>query len=111
MYATAPEAAGTPMAGESGETLVTRELLRDWEAFSIRVSEASPGEQVLMLRAAGDWYLEEFGDIESAAQCYRVMFGIGEDTSVLRPHGGDNWLLASLKLARAEENSDENQQG
>jgi hypothetical protein len=94
---------------QSDPAPVTAEMLGDWEGFSIRVAEAGPAERVRLLRAAGDWYMEEFDDIETAASCYSAMFAASETDTQLDLQERDNWLLASLKMARLEEkNHDEN---
>lgn len=84
---------------------VAEEVLHNWEALSIRVEEASPAEKVRLLQAAGDWHMEESDDIESAASCYGAMFAAMETETMLVLNEKDNWLLASLKLARLKEKS------
>jgi hypothetical protein len=96
-----------PIKRQPDPVVVTAEMLGDWEAFSIRVAEAPPTEKVRLLRAAGDWYMEKLNDIETAASCYSAMFAAMDTETMLDLHEQDNWLIASLKLARLEEKSND----
>jgi hypothetical protein len=52
-----------------------------------------------LYRRAGDRYLEETGDIQSALRCYRQFLDSGSDSDrIIAPQ--DSWLLMALKEAR-----------
>jgi hypothetical protein len=65
-----------------------------------RVEGAPRAEQIRLLRLAGDRYLYDYDDINSALHCYRQVLEL-EPPDRERPFGPeDSWLLAELKNAR-----------
>ncbi len=71
----------------------------DWEMLARRLAAADKHERVGVLRNAGDQYLDA-GDPERATQCYGRLLDLLAKEDGLRMAHEDNWLLASLKLAR-----------
>jgi hypothetical protein len=63
----------------------------------------SAAEQAILLKAAGDRYLNELGDVEAALRCYRKLLKLA--TSDERTHfdPADTWLLAALKRGADQE--------
>jgi hypothetical protein len=65
---------------------------------------ASADKRALLFRLAGDRYLENDHDEESALRCYARALDSGtEHDRAISP--SDNWLLIALKKARQEEKS------
>ena len=63
-----------------------------------------PGQRGVLFRTAGDRYLLELGDIESAVRCYRrALDACAEQDLVVASN--DSWLLMALKQARQKERS------
>lgn len=85
------------------EPVVTDELLRDPEGFSLLVARAPVEEQEQILKAAGDRYLEGFGDIEQAMNCYRSLLALQQPGAGIALNIEDSWLLKSMKQARLQE--------
>jgi hypothetical protein len=67
------------------------------------IAARSPGHQALLYRNAGDRYLRDLGDLESALRCYRLALASPESDLSLDPE--DNWILMALKQARQKEKS------
>jgi hypothetical protein len=64
-------------------------------------------QQVALYRQAGDRYLTEANDPESALRCYRRMLEAGSDADLaISPE--DNWLLMAAKAERQKEKRDAN---
>ena len=61
--------------------------------------------QVALYREAGDRYLAEASDPESALRCYRRMLDVGSDAD-LAISPDDNWLLLAAKAERQKEKRD-----
>jgi len=60
-------------------------------------------EAARRFREAGDRYLRDAADFESALRCYRYFLdGAAPEDLAVAPD--DSWLLTSLKRARAQEN-------
>jgi hypothetical protein len=74
-------------------------LAIEWQAID------NSGTRAELFRQAGDGYLTEFGDVESALRCYRnaLAFGSAADAAI-RPD--DSWLMISLKRAKYKEKHD-----
>jgi hypothetical protein len=62
-------------------------------------------QQVALYRQAGDRYLAEANDPESALRCYRRMLEVGPDAD-LAISPDDNWLLMAAKAERQKEKRD-----
>lgn len=76
-------------------------LVMEWQALD------SGGQRTELFRQAGDRYLENDGDVESALRCYRsTMETATEEDLTISPD--DNWLLMALKEARQKEKSHAN---
>jgi hypothetical protein len=73
-------------------------LVKEWNAFD---SEDRHGE---LYRQAGDSYLEEEYDPQSALRCYTnaLDHGTKQDLTI---SADDNWLLMAIKGARQKENN------
>ncbi|HEV3258580.1 MAG TPA: hypothetical protein VG013_17020 [Gemmataceae bacterium] len=71
-------------------------LTVEWQAVDSRVKRPD------LFRRAGDRYLEEAGDFQSAVRCYRSALhdGAEEDLTI---SVDDNWLLMALKQAKERE--------
>jgi hypothetical protein len=83
------------------------EILRDAEAFALRLKSAPKSEQIALLRRAGDRYLNEEGDITLAMRCYRRMLDIAETEGTPSVDINDSWLLMALKFDRQRETSND----
>jgi len=79
------------------------------ESLLARVPEALRIEQIRLLSRAGDLYLAQRDDVERALYCYRQVLELTPSSQLLAADQDDSWLLASLKLARTQEKSHENQ--
>jgi hypothetical protein len=84
---------------ESQTTLAVEELNDPWQLRQ-QVAKASPTERIRLLRRAGDLYLLNSGDVESALNCYRQMLELTPRPIQASVDPNDTWLLAELKLAR-----------
>jgi hypothetical protein len=74
---------------------------REWQALD------SPEQRPEDYRAAGDRYVAEEGDYQSAVRCYRDALDAGSDKDLaVKPD--DSWLLMALKDARQKEKRDAN---
>ncbi|HUY36188.1 MAG TPA: hypothetical protein VMV69_25845 [Pirellulales bacterium] len=64
-----------------------------------RVADAPRPEQLRLLRLAGDGYLYDRADVDSALDCYRQILELTppERRGAVEPD--DSWLLAELRLA------------
>jgi hypothetical protein len=76
----------------------------EWQALDSR--SRSPA----LLRAAGDRYLQETGDVQSAVRCYRNLLqeGSGAEPTISTD---DSWLLMALKEAKQREKRYANNDG
>ena len=71
-------------------------LALEWQAVE------NPERRVELYRRAGDRYFDEESDLESAVRCYKRFLTACSDKDLeISPQ--DNWLLVTLKNARAEE--------
>jgi hypothetical protein len=76
-------------------------LAQEWQALD------SPEQRPEAYREAGDRYVAEEGDYESAVRCYREALDAGSERDLaIRPD--DSWLLMVLKDARQKEKRDAN---
>ena len=94
-----------PAPGAQFEVAAQMPLEQNPQDLLTQVPQAAPEEQVRLLTAAGDLYLTQWDDIESALSCYKEVL---ERTASAQPpklKASDSWLLASLKLARLQEKS------
>lgn len=85
------------------EPVVTDDLLRDPEGLSLLVASAPVEDQEQILKAAGDRYLEGFGDIDQAMNCYRRLLALQQPGAGIALNIDDSWLLKSMKQARLQE--------
>jgi hypothetical protein len=67
-----------------------------------RIAAQSTDQRSRLYRRAGDRYLVDLGDIESAMRCYRRALDAGREQELLVA-SDDNWLLIALKQARQKE--------
>ena len=102
----APETDITQIAAQT-ETLA--DTPDEPESLLARVPEVSRSEQIRLLARAGDLYLAQRDDVERALYCYRQVLELTPSSQLLAVDQGDSWLLASLKLARIQETTHENQ--
>ncbi len=89
------------------QALVTDSLLRDPEAFSLLIARSPIDKQIEILKAAGDRYLNGFGDIDQAMNCYRRMLSLQQPQTGVAMNVDDSWLLKSMKQARLREDTHE----
>lgn len=94
----------TPPAGP----VFSRDLLNDPEQFALLLGRSSREQQAALLKAAGDTYLNEFGDVEHAVRCYRRLLSLEPPEDGVSTNLDDSWLLRSLKQARLQEEHHEN---
>jgi hypothetical protein len=66
----------------------------DLESRALMVKGA---ERALLLKAAGDRYLNETGDVEAALRCYRGVLSLASSDERTHFDPADTWLLAALK--------------
>jgi hypothetical protein len=86
-----PDEAQTTSAGDSSDD--------PWQLRQ-QVANASPSQRIQLLRRAGDLYLTNSLDVESALNCYRQMLELSPRPAQASVDPDDTWLLAELKLAR-----------
>jgi hypothetical protein len=79
-------------------------LALEWQALD------KPGPQPRLYRQAGDRYLREDADVESALRCYGQALNQGTADD-LRIAPEDNWLLIAIKDARQREKRDAKNDG
>jgi len=82
----------------------TSAVAMEWQAID------NPEERSKLYRQAGDRYLEEAGDMESALRCYRGALENASDKDLIISTG-DNWLLMALKQAKQMEKRHANNDG
>src|SRR5262249_49084327 len=71
-------------------------LALEWQAVE------NPARRAELFRRAGDLYLGQENDLESAVRCYKNALNAGSEKDLeIGPQ--DTWLLISLKNARREE--------
>jgi hypothetical protein len=120
-----PASAGKPLGQPAGEALTqapspgpserpalseptpTRPLSAadlEWQALDSR--EKRPD----LFRTAGDRYLQESGDVESATRCYRSFLASSSATETAISLQ-DNWLLMALKQSKQREKLDAKSRG
>jgi hypothetical protein len=76
-------------------------LAQEWQALD------SPEQRPEAYREAGDRYVAEEGDYQSAVRCYREALDAGSERDLaIQPD--DSWLLMVLKDARQKEKRDAN---
>jgi hypothetical protein len=92
-----------PGRAATAEPAVTDTLLRDPEGFALLLDKSPVDEQVEILKVAGDRYLEGFGDIEQAMNCYRRLLSLQQSSAEMAMNVDDSWLLKSMKQARLQE--------
>jgi hypothetical protein len=81
---------------------------RDPEQFALLLARSPREKQVELLKAAGDRYLNEYGDVELALNYYRRLLSLEPSGEDAEPTLDDTWLLRSLKQARLQEEHHEN---
>lgn len=62
-----------------------------------RALTVSGDERAILLKAAGDRYLTETGDVEAALRCYRGVLSLASSDQRTHFDPADTWLLAALK--------------
>ena len=62
-----------------------------------RALMAAGDERAILLKAAGDRYLNETGDVEAALRCYRGVLSLASSDERTHFDPADTWLLAALK--------------
>jgi hypothetical protein len=92
----APPAPAPPSVPPSRLEPEAPALVLEWKAVDSR--EKRPD----LYRRAGDRYLEEESDVESALRCYRGALDSGSEED-LTISEDDNWLLMALKEAKQKE--------
>ena len=65
----------------------------------------SPDNRADLYRRAGERYVKQDGDLQSALRCYRNALDAGTEED-LTISAGDDWLLMALKDARKKEKND-----
>ncbi|MCC6699556.1 MAG: hypothetical protein IT365_28280 [Candidatus Hydrogenedentes bacterium] len=98
-----------PPAVEPPSDEVTPALLGDPEGFTLLLVKSPVEKQAKLLKSAGDKYLNDYGDVQLALNCYRRLLALQGAESEETADSGDTWLLRSLKQARVLD-SDENQE-
>ncbi|MCC6485923.1 MAG: hypothetical protein IT364_00350 [Candidatus Hydrogenedentes bacterium] len=94
-----PQEAAPPPA-ESGQDEVTPALLGDPEGFTLLLVNSPVEKQARLLKSAGDKYLNDYGDIQLALNCYRRLLALQGAANEETADSSDTWLLRSLKQAR-----------
>jgi hypothetical protein len=61
------------------------------------LASASVADQAILLKAAGDRYLNDHGDVESALRCYRGVLRLAAAEHRTEFDPADTWLFAALK--------------
>src|SRR5262249_17583435 len=90
--------ASAPSPKPDGDTDVSP-LALEWRALD------SPQKRPDLFRQAGDRYLREAGDVQSALRCYRTALDMASDEdAAVSPD--DSWLLMTLKQAKQKEKRD-----
>jgi hypothetical protein len=92
----APERTPTPVPVPPAPEVATSARDLEWQAVE------NPDRRAELFRRAGDRYLNDENDLESAVRCYKHALDAGSDTD-LKIAPQDTWLLVSLKNARQEE--------
>jgi hypothetical protein len=90
----APRPLPQPSPSRSTPTLSPAQL--EWQAIDQRHGGAD------LYRQAGDRYLNEAQDVESALRCYRNALARGGDKA-LAISADDSWLLVALKSSHSKE--------
>ncbi len=110
---TTPELSGVAHSASLPETpptgpVFSRDLLNDPEQFALLLGRSSREQQAALLKAAGNTYLNEFGNVEHAVRCYRRLLSLEPPEDGVPTNLDDSWLLRSLKQARLQEEHHEN---
>ena len=70
--------------------------LQDPHKF-LALAASAKDERAILLKAAGDRYLTETGDVEAALRCYRGLMKLASFDQRTNFDPADTWLLAALK--------------
>ena len=91
----------TPLVPEdiAPPTELLQAVAKEWEAFDSAKNRAA------LFFAAGDRYLAEANDYQSAIRCYRQALDASAAPD-LEISPSDNWLVTALKVARQKEKND-----
>jgi len=94
-----PATAGITSAGGSPVKAAVDDsaILSDPEALARAYDAATPGERLSLLKRAGDYALNERGDLRDALDYYRQWLRLADPPTRSKFDGSDSWLLASLK--------------
>ncbi len=95
----APPVRPAPRQREAPAEAAPSALALEWQALD------SDDRRFELYRRAGDRYLEESNDVESALRCYRGAYAAAsEKERAVSVH--DNWLLMAVKQERLKEKRD-----
>jgi hypothetical protein len=86
-----------PIQGAAHQARSLSKSPRDFESQA--AAAAAPSERASLLKAAGDRYLSDLGDVEAALGCYRETLELTPAADRRRFDPNDTWLLGALKLA------------
>lgn len=75
----------------------TLPIYNDPEAFAMVYDNATPGERLDLLKAAGDYALNVESDIRTAIDYYKLWIDLADEAARTQYNRNDTWLLASLK--------------
>jgi hypothetical protein len=102
-----PQTATTQVAANvaAGESRAENLALLSPDELRRRVAGATRGEQIRLLRLAGDRYLFGTADVESALDCYRQVIELTPRGDLAKRESDDSWLLAELKSSAAGGNT------
>jgi hypothetical protein len=81
--------------------------LHEAEIAALQLQKASPAQRGEVLRRAGDRWLDEYGNIARATECYGRFLDTVPVEDAHRFDPQDTWLLRSLRCARVQENAHE----
>jgi hypothetical protein len=93
-----------PASGDQAQSRDVPAVVLEWRALDSR--ERRPD----LLRLAGDRYLDENNDVQSALRCYRRLLDTGSEAD-LAVSANDTWLLIALKEGRQKERTHANVDG
>jgi hypothetical protein len=71
--------------------------LRAPDLESRALTASGDDERAILLKAAGDRYLNDTGDVEAALRCYRGVLRLASSDERTHFDPADTWLLAALK--------------